>query len=177
MAGPEATYCARHPRVESRLGCSRCGVIICPRCMVQSDVGARCPDCARVRVHPALRLDAMTMARAIAAAVLVAGATGALWGLVFFRVNSIPYLPWAVALGIGYMTGQAVAAAVNRKRGRPLQYVAAAGVVASYVVASLVATAALSPALSQLALQLIVPDLFLLLAIVVGAYLAANRVG
>ncbi len=173
MAGPEATYCARHPRVESRLGCSRCGVIICPQCLVQSDVGARCPDCARVRLHPALRLDGLTMARAIGAAALLAGAAGTAWGLLFFRVFSVPYLPWVVALGIGYLMGEAVGLSVNRKRGRPLQYVAAAGVVASYVAASLVATATLSPP----TLRLIVPDLFLLLAIGAGAYVAASRVG
>ena len=113
------------------------------------------------------------MARAIGAAALLAGAAGAAWGLLFFRVFSVPYLPWVVALGIGYLMGEAVGLSVNRKRGRPLQYVAAAGVVASYVAASLVATATLSPP----TLRLIVPDLFLLLAIGAGAYLAASRVG
>lgn len=39
-------YCARHPKTETLLRCGRCGTPICPRCMVQSGVGIRCPDCA-----------------------------------------------------------------------------------------------------------------------------------
>jgi hypothetical protein len=40
--------CLRHPDTASNLGCSRCGDMICPQCMVQSPVGARCPDCATI---------------------------------------------------------------------------------------------------------------------------------
>ena len=173
MAGPETTYCARHPRVESRLGCSRCGTLICPRCLVQSDVGARCPDCAQVRRLPVFQLDGLTIAKAVVAAVVLAGSTGAAWGLFFFRVFSIPYLPWLILLGIGFLTGEGISVAVNRKRGRVLQYIAAAAVVASYAVASVLAVSALDP----LVLRFLAPDLFTLLAIGVGAYIAASRVG
>lgn len=173
MAGPETTYCARHPRVESRLGCSRCGTLICPRCLVQSDVGARCPDCARVQRLPMFQLDGLTIAKAVVAAVVLAGATGAAWGLIFFRVFSIPYLPWLVLLGIGFLVGEGVGVSVNRKRGRLLQYIAAAGVVASYAIASTLAASTLEPVM----LRFIAPDLFTLLAIGVGAYIAASRVG
>ena len=173
MAGPEATYCARHPRVESRLGCSRCGTLICPRCLVQSDVGARCPDCARVTRLPTFQLDGLSIAKAVVAAVVIAGSTGAAWGLLFFRVFSIPYLPWLVLLGIGFLTGEAISVSTNRKRGRLLQYIAAAGVVVSYAVASVLAASTLEP----VALRFLAPDLFTLLAIGVGAYIAASRVG
>ncbi len=43
---PEAVYCARHSKTETLLRCGRCSTPICPRCMVQSGVGIRCPDCA-----------------------------------------------------------------------------------------------------------------------------------
>ncbi|MDE2861447.1 MAG: B-box zinc finger protein [Chloroflexota bacterium] len=173
MAGPEATYCARHPRVESRLGCSRCGTLICPRCLVQSDVGARCPDCARVTRLPTFQLDGLTITKAVITAVVIAGSTGAAWGLLFFRVFSIPYLPWLVLLGIGFLTGEAISVSTNRKRGRLLQYIAAAGVVASYAVASVLAASTLDP----LVVRFLAPGLFTLLAIGVGAYIAASRVG
>ena len=173
MAGPETTYCARHPRVESRLGCSRCGTLICPRCLVQSDVGARCPDCARVQQLPMFRLDGLTIAKAVSTAVVLAGSTGAAWGLLFFRVFSIPYLPWLLLLGIGFLTGEAISVSTNRKRGRLLQYIAAAGVVVSYAVASVLAVSTLEPPV----VRFLVPDLFTLIAIGVGAYIAATRVG
>lgn len=38
--------CARHPSVETELSCSRCGTPLCPRCLVQTEVGQRCPTCA-----------------------------------------------------------------------------------------------------------------------------------
>lgn len=43
---PVVTYCARHQQVETMLRCGRCETPICPRCMVHSGVGIRCPDCA-----------------------------------------------------------------------------------------------------------------------------------
>jgi hypothetical protein len=39
-------FCARHPQNETRLTCGRCSTPICPKCMVHSGVGIRCPDCA-----------------------------------------------------------------------------------------------------------------------------------
>ena len=140
---------------------------------MQSDVGAQCPDCARVTRLPTFQLDGLTIAKAVLAAVVISGSMGAAWGLLFFRVFSIPYLPWLVLLGIGYVTGEAISMSTNRKRGRVLQYIAAAGVVAGYAVASTLAASTLEP----VTLRFLAPDLFTLLAIGVGGYIAASRVG
>lgn len=43
---PVVMYCARHPTTETMLRCGRCDTPICPRCMIHSGVGIRCPDCA-----------------------------------------------------------------------------------------------------------------------------------
>lgn len=53
----DITYCRRHPKIETGLRCARCNTPICPRCMVYSSVGLRCPDCATnpqpsVKVNP-----------------------------------------------------------------------------------------------------------------------------
>lgn len=40
--------CHRHPWVTTGLTCGRCGVPVCPRCLVHTDVGIRCPACAGV---------------------------------------------------------------------------------------------------------------------------------
>ncbi len=41
--------CYRHPSRETRVACSNCGRPICPDCMTTTQVGMRCPECARAR--------------------------------------------------------------------------------------------------------------------------------
>ena len=45
--------CYRHPNRETGVSCSNCGRPICPDCMTSTNVGMRCPECARskTRVH------------------------------------------------------------------------------------------------------------------------------
>jgi hypothetical protein len=45
-----AYYCAKHPKVVTRLRCGRCETPICPRCTVFSPAGTRCKACSRHRV-------------------------------------------------------------------------------------------------------------------------------
>ena len=44
--------CAAHPDTETGLSCGRCDTPICPRCLVETPVGARCRKCANVRRLP-----------------------------------------------------------------------------------------------------------------------------
>ncbi len=39
--------CYRHPSRETGVSCSNCGRPICPDCMTTTQVGMRCPECAR----------------------------------------------------------------------------------------------------------------------------------
>ncbi len=45
MAQEDVLRCERHG-AGTRLTCAECGVPICPRCMVRTDVGLRCENCA-----------------------------------------------------------------------------------------------------------------------------------
>ena len=49
--------CAAHPEIETSLKCGKCGTPICPKCMVQTPVGARCPKCANLRKLPTFRVS------------------------------------------------------------------------------------------------------------------------
>jgi hypothetical protein len=40
--------CYRHPKRETRVSCASCGRPICTECMVQTDVGIKCPEDARL---------------------------------------------------------------------------------------------------------------------------------
>jgi len=128
--------CAAHPGVETNLRCGKCGKPICPRCMVQTLVGARCPECARLYKLPTYRVSTVYYLRAVGTALGMALVSGVLWGLAntvipFFFLNLL------IGAGVGYAIGEVVGRAVNRKRGKGLAAVAGAGVIISYLVSIL----------------------------------------
>ena len=128
--------CAAHPRVETNLRCGKCGKPICPKCMVQTPVGARCPECARLYKLPTYRVSTAYYLRAAGTALGMAIVCGVIWGVVnlflpFFFLNLL------LGAGVGYAIGEVVGLAVNRKRGRGLAAVAGAGVAISYLVSIL----------------------------------------
>src|SRR5690606_34585511 len=66
------TYCERHPGVETALTCGRCEAYICPRCMVHTPGGIRCPDCARLRRPVMYELETKHYLLALGTALAVA---------------------------------------------------------------------------------------------------------
>jgi hypothetical protein len=44
----ETMHCYRHPDRETRVSCASCGRPICTECMVQTEVGIKCPEDARL---------------------------------------------------------------------------------------------------------------------------------
>ena len=122
-------WCSFHPEVETGLACGRCGQYICPRCMIQTPVGARCGDCARVTRHPTYDVSTRYYLRASLAAAAVGIVGGVLWG----ASAGIPFLPWLLAGGVGSAVGEAVSRASNRKRGPGLVAIAVVGVTLSII--------------------------------------------
>lgn len=125
---PNIQRCARHPDVETGLTCNRCGTPICPRCMVQTPVGSRCPDCAQLRRLPTFDVRPRDYARAAAAALAVAVALGFLWSLLPLRGGGV----MLVAMAVGLAAGEAISRAANRKRSLGLKATAAAAVVLTF---------------------------------------------
>ena len=128
--------CATHPGVETNLRCGKCGKPICPKCMVQTLVGARCPECARLYKLPTYRVSTLFYLRAGGTALGMALVSGVIWGLVNIFVPFF-YLNLLIGAGVGYAIGEVVGLAVNRKRGRGLAAVAGTGVAISYLVSIL----------------------------------------
>ncbi len=129
-------YCAAHPQVETPLRCGKCDKPICPKCMVQTPVGARCAECAQLRRSPIYEVSPVQYLVAMG----VAWGLGAMLGFVWAFLRFLPfffYLNFMVSLGIGYAIGELTGRAINRKRGVGLQFVAAAGVLISFIVAQI----------------------------------------
>jgi hypothetical protein len=162
------TRCAMHPDVETNLRCGKCGKPICPKCMVETPVGARCPECARLYKLPTFRISGAYYLRAILAALVTAAIIGVIWGLIdrfllyyFYGIFSL-----ILAAGVGYAIGEAISLSVNRKRGRSLAFVGSIAVVISYLVN--IFTFGITP-YNPISL------IFDLIAIGIGIYMAVNR--
>lgn len=163
MTSQPETYCARHPNVETGLRCGRCETPICPKCMVMTDVGARCPDCAPRRKLPQFELSPLFVLRGLGAGLTAGAALGAGWGLTvpfFFGFFSI-----FIGIGLGYGVAEPISLATNRKSGPVLQGIAAAGVLLAWVTRNLIARGEF----------LITDDIGGLIALGVGMITAVNR--
>ena len=122
--------CATHPEVETNLRCGRCGRLICPKCLVQTPVGARCPDCAKLKRLPTYQLSPRQYLIASGAGLGVAILTGFAWA--FIPLGG--YFSVLIALGVGYAIGEVISRSVNRKRGRGLQVIGGASMLVSYAI-------------------------------------------
>lgn len=157
------TYCATHPNVETALQCGKCGTYICPRCLVQTPVGARCRECARLRRIPTYHIPAPFLLRGAAAALVAGAVAGAGWWL--FDPLTGFFFGAPMGLAVGYLVGEAVSLATNRKAGPPLQVLAAVGVVLAFFV-------------RNVAVGEILPrnDVAALIAVVIAVMVAIGRV-
>ena len=157
--------CATHPEIETNLKCGKCGKPICPKCMVQTPVGARCPDCAKLYKLPTYRVPTVFYIRATGTALGMAIVSGIVWGVID---NLVPffYLNLILAGGVGYAIGEVVSLSVNRKRSRGLATMAGIAVVVSYLV-NIFSFGAISFHPFRIIIDLV--------ALGLGIYIAVNR--
>lgn len=153
--------CAYHPDVETNLRCGKCGKPICPKDMVQTPVGAKCPDCAKLYKLPTYQVSTKHYLRAAGTGLGIAIICGILWGLIGWVVPFF-YLNLLIAAGVGYAIGEVISRSVNRKRGTGLAVIAGGCVVISYLVSIF----------SPWGIQFWFFDI---LALALGIFLAVNR--
>ena len=164
-----SSRCARHPDVETRLKCGKCGTPICPRCMVETPVGARCPDCAKQTKLPTYNVSSNYYARAVAAGLGSAVVIGLVWGIIDsylpFRFFSI-----LIAAGIGYLIAEAIGRSANRKRGTGLVVLGCLCVLVCFAVTYLV---------DYFRFEFLVVStfriVFTLVSVVIAGYMVFNR--
>jgi hypothetical protein len=130
----EVVYCARHPDVETYLRCGKCGTPICPRCLVQTPVGARCRDCANIARLPTFNVTPEFFARGMGAAIVSGAVVGGLWALLIGGAGGFGLFSILIGLAIGWAVSESVTRATNLKRGLGLQLCAVLGVALAYLV-------------------------------------------
>ena len=124
--------CATHPQVETNLRCGKCGKPICPKCLVQTPVGARCADCAQLYKLPTYQVTGKHYLRSVGVGLGMAIVCGLAWGVIDWTIPLFS-LNLLLAPGAGYAIGEVVSLSVNRKRGTGLAVVAGIAVAISYL--------------------------------------------
>ncbi len=130
-AQPGVFECARHPGVETGLRCGRCETPICPRCMVLSPVGARCPTCAPLRRAPMY----VVQSRDLLAAAGVALVGGVIMGFIWATVGvwfSYGFFLLFLGAGLGYAFTKMLDWATKGKRGPAIIACAIGGILIAW---------------------------------------------
>ena len=130
----ETLHCHWHPQVETALYCSRCGKSVCTQCMVQAHVGIRCKECGKAVRMPTFDVTPAYYVRAVGVGLAGAVGGGLAWGIFNVMFRGIPFLPFLVAMGIGYALGELISMGVNRKRGIGLAWIAGGSVVLAFLI-------------------------------------------
>ena len=126
----DPTYCKRHPQTESYLGCSRCGDLICAECMIQTPVGARCPDHGADMRNPMTQASGGEMTRALVAGIGSSILLHLVYAIVLLALGRVGlFLGFLAPLAIGYLVGEAVYRASGYTRNKNLAWAAAGSVI------------------------------------------------
>ena len=168
--------CATHPEVQTGLRCSKCEKPICPRCLVQTPVGARCRECAQLRRLPTFDLPPRLFARGVLAGLGAALGVGVLWSFLPVGRGFFSLVLGAVA---GFIIGGVVSRAANRRRNVWLKVVAGACLFLAVVVSEL-AVPAMRGFPTLLLLEVVLRSVLLnpmaWIVVALGAFLATTRI-
>ena len=106
--------------------------------MIQTPVGIRCKQCARVRKIPTFEVSPVYYIRAIVAGLGIGIAGGIVWGYLILFFGGFFLLPWIISLGLGFILGESVSQVTNRKRGPGLIAVVTTGMTLAVAISGLV---------------------------------------
>ncbi|WP_273841368.1 hypothetical protein [Rubrobacter calidifluminis] len=126
----EPLHCYRHPRRETRVTCATCGRPICTECMVQTEVGIKCPEDARLPRRA--RAGVMKPGQLLKS--LLAGLLVLLAGLVVVDfITGIHFASLFLSFIAGSLAGTFVNRAGGRNGGTPAMLIAGGAVLISYL--------------------------------------------
>lgn len=158
--------CAAHPSVETELACGKCETPICPKCLHYTPVGVRCRECANLKRLPQYEVSLAYMARGLGAALVVGAVAGTIWGVIPFG-----FIGLILGAGAGYVIGESVSIATNRKVGVQVQVIASAGVVLAFAVRGVMLISLGNWEIGDILLR----DVFGLLALALAIFVAVGR--
>jgi hypothetical protein len=98
--------------------------------MVETPVGARCRECARIKKLPTFQVSNKQILLSSCVGLLIAVGYGFLWGILGLFANFI-FLNLLLGAGAGFLISEGMSRVINRKRGTKLAVIASILVVVS----------------------------------------------
>jgi hypothetical protein len=114
--------CSYHPDIDTEMSCTECGKPICPKEMVSTPVGYKCPDCARPARSQYMYVKPRQLALGSAAG-LAAAFVGA------FLLANVGFTFFIISIFYGMLVGEAVRRGAGGHRGPIMTGVGIASVV------------------------------------------------
>jgi hypothetical protein len=127
----ETMRCYRHPDRETRVSCATCGRPICTECMVQTEVGIKCPDDARLPRGAragVMKRDQVTKSLLAGIAVAVLGAL-----IVYYVLPQIGFGRLILSALAGWGAGTLIHRAGGRNGGPLTMAISGVAVAAAFV--------------------------------------------
>ncbi|MEB3286506.1 MAG: hypothetical protein VKJ04_03275 [Vampirovibrionales bacterium] len=127
---PQAVACSAHPHNTTRLRCSHCETPICPQCMIQTEVGFKCPGCIKSQSSHLFQASPAQFAIAL----LLSGVIGFGYGLLHpymfalpFTIMGVPLLGLILSFFLGTALGKGLLKLLRYKRHPMLRLLASVG--------------------------------------------------
>ncbi len=121
---PKTRSCKRHTGYQTRLACSTCDDPICPKCMIQAEVGFKCPICVKGTRSHVLEVGPKAFLMLGVLSVVAMIPFNLLYSMFVF---SMPFRFFGVSLIgllllylLGQACGRAIRSLVGYKRGIPV---------------------------------------------------------
>ncbi|MHB1456121.1 MAG: B-box zinc finger protein [Armatimonadota bacterium] len=118
---PETIYCARHPKQETAISCASCGIPICPRCMVVTPVGMKCPGCGKNANSGLFKVKPERL--------ILAGMISILTGCAAALISNLGFFMLFLGIPFGYYAGSIILKSAGMKRGWKLEVTSAVGII------------------------------------------------
>mgnify|MGYP001159416944 FL=1 len=125
--------CNKHPKITTKLKCHRCETPICPKCLVQSDVGFKCIDCHKLSLPNINTISYPIQSILITTMCII----GALSGIFIKLIQILIILPAIIHiiywLALGYMLSTISSKIAKGKRSIRLVWITSMGIAFSYI--------------------------------------------
>ncbi len=125
--------CNKHPQITTNLKCHRCETPICPKCLVQSDVGFKCIQCHKLSMLSINTISYLTQSILVTTMCII----GALSGILIKLLQILIILPVIIHiiywLVLGYILSTISSKIAKGKRSVRLVWITSMGIAFSYI--------------------------------------------